>query len=80
MNEVNRLILIKLLEETIGIPIDIISNDYNETPTSLGETNTFHKVVFQVNEEEPDIFAIGVLFTPVSYGLHICRTKRLFIH
>jgi hypothetical protein len=60
---VNKIIPIKLLEETIGIAIDIISNDYNETPTTLGETLTYHKVVFQVNEEEPDIFAIGVLFT-----------------
>jgi hypothetical protein len=63
MNEVNRIIPIKLLEETIGIPIDIISNEYNEVPTSFGETNTFHKVVFQLNEEEPDIYAIGILFT-----------------
>jgi hypothetical protein len=63
MTEVNKLIPIKLLEETIGIPLDIISNEYNETPTSVKETTTFHKVVFQVRKEEPDTFAIGILFT-----------------
>jgi hypothetical protein len=52
MSKANRLAPIKLLEETVGIPIVIISNEYDETPTSLGETNTFHKVVFQVNEED----------------------------
>jgi hypothetical protein len=63
MTEVNKLIPIKLLEETIGTPIDIISNEYNGTPTSLKETTTYHKVVFQVKKEEPDKSAIGILFT-----------------
>ena len=48
----------KFLEETIGIPIEIISNEFEE----LGE-NTYHKIVFQIKEEEPDIWAFGVLFT-----------------
>ena len=53
----------KLLLETIGIPIKIISNDYDELP-AIGEVNnTYHKIVFQIEEEEPDIWAIGLLFT-----------------
>ena len=47
----------KLLNETIGIPIEIISNDFEEF-----SGNTHHKIVFQIIEDEPDIFAFGVLF------------------
>ena len=48
----------KLLEETIGIPIEIKSNEFNEIHTS-----THHKIVFQIKEEEPDLWAFGILFT-----------------
>ncbi len=48
----------RLLEETIGIPIKAISNEFNEIVS-----NTHHKIVFQIKEEEPDLFAFGVLFT-----------------
>ena len=48
---------LKLLNETTGISIEIISNDFEEYP---GNTN--HKIVFQIIEEEPDLFAFGVLF------------------
>ena len=48
----------KLLEETIGIPIEIKSNEFNEI-----YTNTHHKIVFQIKEEEPDLWALGILFT-----------------
>jgi hypothetical protein len=48
----------RLLEETVGIPIEIISNEFNELAS-----NTHHKIVFQIKEEEPDLWAIGVLFT-----------------
>ena len=48
----------KFLEETIGIPIEIISNDFEEFAG-----NTHHKIVFQIKEEEPDLWAFGVLFT-----------------
>ena len=47
-----------LLDGTIGISIKIISNEFEEFAG-----NTHHKIVFQVNEDDPDIFAIGVLFT-----------------
>ncbi len=53
----------KLTSETIGIPIKIISNDYDELPAIGDVNNTYHKIVFQIEEEEPDIWAIGLLFT-----------------
>jgi len=46
-----------LLDGTIGISIDILSNEFEEFAG-----NSHHKIVFQIQEEEPDIFAIGVLF------------------
>ena len=46
-----------LLEGTIGISIKIVSNEYDEIAG-----NSHHQIVFQIQEEEPDIFAIGVLF------------------
>jgi len=52
----------QLLEETIGIPIEIISNDFQETPGYEGSVNTYQKVIFQLKEEDPDICAFGVLF------------------
>jgi hypothetical protein len=48
----------KLLDATIGISVEIISDEFNEI-----STNTYHKVVFQIKEDESDIYAIGVLFT-----------------
>lgn len=48
----------KLLKETIGISIEIISNDFEEYGG-----NTLQKIVLQIIEDEPDIFALGVLFT-----------------
>jgi len=48
----------RLLEETVGIPIEIISNEFNEIAD-----NTYHRIVFRIKEEEPDLWAIGVLFT-----------------
>jgi len=48
----------RFLEETIGIPIEVISNEFDEFAG-----NTHHKIVFQIKEEEPDLWAFGVLFT-----------------
>jgi len=47
----------RYLTESIGIPFDIISNEYNEF-----HGNEHQKIVFQIKEEEPDLFAFGVLF------------------
>ena len=48
----------RLLEETVGIPIQILSNEFGGIAD-----NTHHRIVFQIEEEEPDLWAIGVLFT-----------------
>ena len=55
--DINKSSGFNLLEGIIGISLDIISNEFNEFAG-----NTHHKIVFQIKEEEPDIFAIGVLF------------------
>ncbi len=44
--------------ESIGIPLEIISNEYDDF-----KGNEHHKIIFQINEEEPDLFAFGILFT-----------------
>jgi hypothetical protein len=54
----DRNVCFKLLDETVGISVEIISNEFNEI-----STNTHQKIVFQIDEDDPDIFAIGVLFT-----------------
>ena len=46
------------MAETVGIPVEIVSNEFNEIVS-----NTHQKIVFQNKEEEPDIWAFGVLFT-----------------
>lgn len=51
----------RLLEETIGIPIEIISNEYEEIPGYEDSINTYQTIVFQIKEEEPDDSAVGVL-------------------
>ena len=56
--DINKASAINLLDGIIGISLDIISNEFNEF---VG--NTSHKIVFQIQEEEPDILAIGILFT-----------------
>jgi hypothetical protein len=55
--DINKSSTFNLLDGTIGITIDIISNEFEEFAG-----NTHQKIVFQIQEEEPDIFAIGVLF------------------
>ena len=56
--DINKSSTFNLLDGTIGITIDIISNEFEEFAG-----NTHQKIVFQIQEEEPDIFAIGVLFS-----------------
>ncbi len=48
----------RYLKETVGMPIEIISNEFKEF-----HGNESHKIVFQITEDEPDCFALGVLFT-----------------
>jgi len=53
----------QLLYETVGIQIKTVSNHFEETPGFEGSVNTYQEIVFQIKEEEPDTWAIGVLFT-----------------
>jgi len=52
----------RFLAETIGIPIEIISNDYEEIPAVEDTVSTYQEIVFQIKEDDPDDWAIGVLF------------------
>ena len=52
----------RLLSETVGIPIEIVSNDYEEFPGCEETVNTFQEIIFQIKEEDPDDWAIGILF------------------
>jgi len=63
--DMNHLTGMQLLEGTIGLPkIEVISNEFKEFPAGNEERefNTFHKIVFQIEEDDPDIYAVGVLF------------------
>ncbi len=48
----------RYLTETVGIPFEIISNQFDEF-----HGNEHQKIVFQIKEEEPDLWAFSVLFT-----------------
>ena len=62
-DDVNETFPFQLLENTIGIELEILSNDFQEMPGGQGVTpNTFQEIVFQIKEEEPDLSAIGVLY------------------
>ena len=73
----------KLLEETIGVPIKILSNEYEEFPVGDNQVNSYQKIVFQIEEEEPDNWAIGILFTlslmSFTYSAPRGYSENLFI-
>jgi hypothetical protein len=73
----------RLLEETIGIPIKILSNEYDEFPVSENQVNSYQKILFQVLEEEPDDCAIGILFTlslmSFTYSASRGYSENLFV-
>ena len=54
----------RLLEQTIGIAIKIQTNEFKQFSGGFDNNpNSFQNIVFQIQEEEPDIYAVGVLFT-----------------
>lgn len=61
--DIEKSLSFKLLEETVGIPIKIVSNDFEETPGYEDTVNSYQEIIFQIKEEEPDLWAIGVLYT-----------------
>ena len=75
--------VLRLLEQTVGTPIKILSNQYEEVPYGDGQVNSYQKIVFQVQEEEPDLWAIGILFTlslmSFTYSAPRGYSEKLFI-
>lgn len=59
---VEKLTGLKLLEETVGLRLKILSNDYDESRGYEDCLLSHHKIVFQVEEDDPDDWAIGILF------------------
>ena len=84
--DINRKEANRLLEYTMGIiNIKILSNEFRETQGYKGETGSYHKIIFQVEEDDvdPDIFAIGILFSLSSmsfaYAAHRGCSENEFI-
>jgi hypothetical protein len=67
----------RYLKEAVGIPLKIISNDYNDF-----HGNEHQKIVFQV-QEEPDLFAFSILFSlslmSFTYAAPRGYSEKLFI-
>ena len=62
--DIDKTLPYQILEETIGINIEIISNDFQEMPAGYSDNpNTYQQIIFQINEESPDRYAISVLFS-----------------
>ena len=63
MDDVSLQAVVRLMEGTIGLfNMKIVSNEYEETPGYEDTVNSFHKIIFKVEEEEPEIYATGILF------------------
>jgi hypothetical protein len=64
--KINDTLPIELMKQTIGIKIEILSNDYEDYPeTEDNEYSCNQEIVFNVKDEDiddPDSFAIGILF------------------
>jgi hypothetical protein len=60
--EKDRAVGFQLLAETVGLRITIESNDYDEAPGFGDEVVSSQKIVFRVEEEEPDLWVFGILF------------------
>ena len=61
--DTSQLLQYRLLEETIGILLEILSNEFKEMPGFGDTVNSYQEIVFKITEEEPDLWAIGVLYT-----------------
>jgi len=48
----------RYIKEAVGIPIEIVSNEYNDY-----HGNEHQNIIFQLKEKEPDLFAFSVLFS-----------------
>jgi hypothetical protein len=62
--DMNRTEASRLLGDTIGIVnIKILCNEFQETPGYKGKSGSYHKITFLVEEDDPDICAVGILFS-----------------
>ena len=68
----------RYLKETIGLPVSLISHDYSEF-----HGNEYQKIVFQINEEDPDIFSLGILYSlslfSFTYAAPRGYSEKIFI-
>lgn len=63
---VNDAVPFQLIEQTIGIGIEILSNDFQDFKASEdSEYNCQQEIIFQIKDDDivdPDVFSIGILF------------------
>jgi len=63
MDDASRESGFKLMEGTVGIfNMKIVSNYFKATKGYENTVNTYHEIVFKVEEDEPEIYAVGILF------------------
>jgi len=63
MDEISLKTAVELMRGTVGIfNMTIVSNDFDETPGYEDSVNTHQEIVFTVDEDEPEIYAVGILF------------------
>lgn len=61
--DINKLIPYDLMASAVGTEIKVLSNDYEEHPLTDASPTTYQEIIFQIMDEEPDIWAIPVLYT-----------------
>jgi hypothetical protein len=73
----------RFMAEAIGTEIEIISNEFQERPGPEGQAYSYQKIVFQMKDEEPDLFAFSILFTlslmSFTYAAPRGYSEKLFI-
>ncbi len=73
----------RFMAEAIGTEIEITSNEFQERPGPEGQAYSYQKIVFQMKDEEPDLFAISILFTlslmSLTYAAPRGYSEKLFI-
>lgn len=63
MDEISLKTAVDLIKGTVGIfNMTVDSNDFEETPGYEETVNTYQEIIFTVDEDEPEIYAIGILF------------------
>jgi hypothetical protein len=64
----------QLIKQTVGIDIKVLSNEYKELPGYEGEGSSYQKIIFQVEEDDPDIYLpLGFFFV---YPFYLSLSQR----